>query len=52
MTLKNTFNANMNNHQAGSSTDQDSNEKYRLLTLILEKKIRKFSHENEKIGAR
>lgn len=51
MTLKTTF-SNMNNHQTSSISDQDNNEKYRLLTLILEKKIRKFSKENEKIGAR
>ena len=49
MTL--TINSNMNNHQS-SNSDQDSNEKYRLLTLVLEKKIRKVTLENDRIAGR
>lgn len=52
MTLKTTMNASINNHQTSSSNEQDNNEKYRLLTVILEKKILKITKSNEKIGAR
>lgn len=52
MTLKTAMNASINNHQASSSNEQDNNEKYRQLTLILEKKILKISKSNEKIAAR
>jgi hypothetical protein len=42
MTLKHAANSNMNNQQMGSCSEPDKNEKYRLLTLILEKKIIKI----------
>lgn len=52
MTLKGTFSSNIGNHQADNSNEQDNNEKYRLLGIILEKKIEKMSTSNEKIAAR
>lgn len=40
------------NHQTDSTNDQDRNEKYRLLTLVMEKKCEQIAKSNEKISVR
>lgn len=46
------MNSNISNHQKETSNDQDKNEKYRLLTEILENKCSQISKSNEKIATR
>ena len=49
---QNIMNATQSNHQVTSNIEQDKNENYRVMSLILEKKIEKISSENERLAAR